>query len=30
MGCLSSPNTPRIPGLEDFKGPTYHNRQLAA
>jgi len=24
MGCLSSPNTPRIPGLEDFKGPTYH------
>ena len=24
MGCLSSPNTPKIPGLEDFKGPTYH------
>ena len=24
MGCLSSPNTPRIPGLEDFQGPTYH------
>jgi len=24
MGCLSSPNTPRIPGLADFKGPTYH------
>ena len=24
MGCLSSPNTPTIPGLEDFKGPTYH------
>ena len=23
-GCLSSPNTPKIPGLEDFKGPTYH------
>ena len=24
MGCLSSPNTPNIPGLADFKGPTYH------
>ncbi len=24
MGCLSSPNTPRIPGLEEFAGPTYH------
>jgi cyclohexanone monooxygenase len=24
MGCLSSPNTPRIPGLEEFEGPTYH------
>ena len=24
MGCLSSPNTPKIPGLEYFKGPTYH------
>src|SRR5262245_15489391 len=24
MGCLSSPNTPRIPRLADFKGPTYH------
>src|SRR5436190_1899249 len=24
MGCLSSPNTPRIPGLKDFEGPTYH------
>ncbi|MBS0521696.1 MAG: NAD(P)/FAD-dependent oxidoreductase [Proteobacteria bacterium] len=24
MGCLSSPNTPKIPGLEDFKGPVYH------
>ena len=23
-GCLSSPNTPRIPGLADFEGPTYH------
>jgi cyclohexanone monooxygenase len=23
-GCLSSPNTPKIPGLADFKGPTYH------
>ncbi len=24
MGCLSSPNTPKIGGLADFKGPTYH------
>ena len=24
MGCLSSPNTPRIAGLTDFEGPTYH------
>ena len=24
MGCLSSPNTPKIPGLADFEGPTYH------
>ena len=23
-GCLSSPNTPKIPGLDDFAGPTYH------
>jgi len=23
-GCLSSANTPRIPGLESFAGPTYH------
>jgi cyclohexanone monooxygenase len=24
MGCLSSPNAPKISGLADFKGPTYH------
>ena len=24
MGCLSSPNTPKIDGLADFGGPTYH------
>jgi cyclohexanone monooxygenase len=24
MGCLSSPNTPRIDGLAEFKRPTYH------
>jgi cyclohexanone monooxygenase len=24
MGCLSSPNTPKIPGLSEFRGPTYH------
>ena len=24
MGCLSSPNTPKIEGLADFTGPTYH------
>jgi cation diffusion facilitator CzcD-associated flavoprotein CzcO len=24
LGCLSSPNTPKIAGLHDFKGPTYH------
>lgn len=24
MGCLSSPNTPKIDGLADFAGPTYH------
>ena len=24
MGCLSVPNTPKIAGLADFKGPTYH------
>ena len=24
MGCLSSVNTPKIEGLADFKGPTYH------
>jgi cyclohexanone monooxygenase len=24
LGCLSAPNTPRIEGLADFKGPTYH------
>ncbi len=24
MGCLSSPNTPKIEGLADFRGPTYH------
>ena len=23
-GCLSSPNEPNFPGLESFKGPTYH------
>ncbi len=23
-GCLSSANTPKIPGLESFAGPTYH------
>jgi cation diffusion facilitator CzcD-associated flavoprotein CzcO len=23
-GCLSSANTPKIPGLETFAGPTYH------
>ncbi len=23
-GCLSSPNKPRLPGMERFKGPTYH------
>jgi len=23
-GCLSAPNTPRIEGLADFAGPTYH------
>ena len=23
-GCLSSPNEPDFPGLESFKGPTYH------
>ena len=23
-GCLSVPNYPQIPGLEDFKGPIYH------
>ncbi|MGM0583409.1 MAG: flavin-containing monooxygenase [Pseudomonadota bacterium] len=23
-GCLSAPNTPDIPGLEDFRGPVYH------
>ena len=23
-GCLSSPNTPKIAGLDDFQGPTYH------
>lgn len=22
-GCLSSPNLPQIPGMEDFEGPTY-------
>jgi cyclohexanone monooxygenase len=24
MGCLSAPNTPKIGGLADFKGSTYH------
>jgi len=24
VGCLSSPNTPKIPGLADFAGSTYH------
>ncbi|HEY4166517.1 MAG TPA: NAD(P)/FAD-dependent oxidoreductase [Reyranella sp.] len=24
LGCLSAPNTPRIAGLADFEGPTYH------
>lgn len=24
MGCLSSPNTPKIAGLEDFEGAVYH------
>src|SRR5260370_6735806 len=24
MGCLSSPHTPKIPGLPAFKAPTYH------
>ncbi len=24
LGCLSSPNTPKIAGLADFVGPTYH------
>jgi cyclohexanone monooxygenase len=24
LGCLSSPNTPKIAGLADFEGPTYH------
>ncbi len=24
MGCLSAPNTPKIPGLSEFAGPTYH------
>jgi cation diffusion facilitator CzcD-associated flavoprotein CzcO len=24
MGCLSSPNTPKIAGFADFKGPVYH------
>jgi cation diffusion facilitator CzcD-associated flavoprotein CzcO len=24
LGCLSAPNTPKIAGLADFKGPTYH------
>ena len=23
-GCLSAPNKPKIEGLDDFKGPTYH------
>ena len=26
-GCLSSPNWPRIAGLESFAGPTYHTAQ---
>ncbi len=24
LGCLSAPNTPKIAGLADFEGPTYH------
>jgi cyclohexanone monooxygenase len=23
-GCLSAPNTPRLPGLEDYRGAVYH------
>src|SRR5581483_7575685 len=23
-GCLSAPNAPKIPGLDTFRGPTYH------
>ena len=30
MGCLSSPNTPKIPGLADFAGADLSHRQLAA
>ncbi|MBM3394075.1 MAG: NAD(P)/FAD-dependent oxidoreductase [Betaproteobacteria bacterium] len=26
-GCLSAPNTPHIPGVENFKGPVYHAGQ---
>jgi cyclohexanone monooxygenase len=24
VGCLSAPNRPKFPGIEDFKGPVYH------
>ena len=24
VGCLSAPNRPKFPGLEDFEGPVYH------
>jgi cyclohexanone monooxygenase len=24
VGCLSAPNRPKFPGLEDFQGPVYH------
>ena len=30
MGCLSSPNTPQIPGPRRFQGPDLSHRQLAA
>ena len=26
-GCLSVPNNPKFPGMETFKGPTYHTGQ---
>jgi cation diffusion facilitator CzcD-associated flavoprotein CzcO len=27
VGCLSTPNTPRFPGLNSFAGPVYHTGQ---